>query len=227
MRLPVLLALAALLAHPSALAAQDGDGDTPENPDLAAACAAIEDSPVGAWTRHIVDAGNGDLEVTFSLVSRAGDTWYEVLSTTPQGPSVLQLKVPHYPFTPSEVEEAVVKSGSTPAVRLPDSMIDEYRASAAAGPLGDLRAECRKARVVGREEIDVEAGTFEAIRLGFPSTGGEIWVSDAVPFGIVRGSMPGQGSMELAAHGTGAESSITETPVSLGGSGGARSGPGQ
>lgn len=195
--------------------------------DLDAACEAIAGSSIGAWTEHRLASPNGELAVRFALVSGRGATWYEVQSQTHAGTSILQLRVPGFPFTPAEIEEVVMKTGATPAMRVPDAMVDEYRASAQAQPLTDIRAECRKAEVVGREQVTVTAGTFQTTHLRFPASGGEAWVSEQVPFGIVRGDIPGQGTTELTAHGTGAVSAITETPLSFGETGGARSDSGQ
>jgi len=216
-RYPVILAGFALLVAAVPLSGQD----------LETACEAIAGSSVGAWTEHRLASPNGELSVRFALVSHRGATWYEVQSQTYAGVSILQLRVPGFPFTPAEIEEVVMKTGATPAMRVPEAMVDEYRASAQAQPLADIRAECRKAEVVGREEVSVAAGTFQTTHLRFPSSGGEAWVSEQVPFGIVRGDIPGQGTTELTAHGTGAVSAITETPIPLGTAGGARSDSGQ
>lgn len=204
--LPLLLGAAPLLAQ-----------------DLDAACEAIAGSSIGAWTEHEITSANGELDVRFALVTDRGATWYEIQSQTPAGRSILQLRVPGFPFRPAEIEEVISKTGTTPAIRLPQNFVEQYRASAQHEPLSDLRAQCRKAEILGHEEISVAAGTFETTHLRFPASGGEVWVSDAVPFGIVRGNIPGQGTTELKAHGTGAVSSITETPISLDGAGGASS----
>lgn len=191
--------------------------------DLEAACDAIAGSSVGAWTEHTISSPNGPLDMRFALVRSRGATWYEVRSQTPAGASILQLRVPGFPFTPSEIQEAVTKTGTAAAIRVPDSVVKQFVSSAQSGPLSDLRKQCRTAEVVGREEVSVPAGTFQTTHLRFPDTGGEVWVSAAVPFGIVRGDVPGQGTTELKAHGIDATSSITETPLSLSGAGGASS----
>lgn len=195
--------------------------------DLDAACAAIAGSSVGAWTEHAIDSPNGAFDVTFALVESRGATWYEIRSQTSMGRSILQLKVPGFPFKPGEIEEVVTKTGASPAVRLPDTMVRQYASAEQSGPLGDIRAHCRTARVVGMEEISVPAGTFVTTHLRFPTTGGDVWVSNAVPFGIVRGRLPNQGTLELRAHGTDATASITEAPISIGGTGGASTDSGQ
>ncbi|MFW6089959.1 MAG: hypothetical protein ACODAB_09410 [Gemmatimonadota bacterium] len=194
--------------------------------DLDAACEAIAGSSIGAWTEHAIESPNGAFDVTFALVESRGATWYEVRSQTSAGRSILQLRVPGFPFTPDEIEEVVTKTGASPAVRLPDSMVRQYASAEQGGPLGDIRAHCREAQVVGMEEVTVPAGTFVATHLRFPASGGDVWVSDAVPFGIVKGRLPGQGDVELRAHGTDATASITETPISMG-EGGASTDAGQ
>lgn len=214
--IPVLFA-AALLSF-----APDAGGQ-----DLETACEAIAGSSVGAWTEHAIDSPNGVFDVTFALVESRGATWYEIRSQTSMGRSILQLRVPGFPFRPDEIEEVVTKTGASPAMRLPDSMVRQYASAEQGGPLGDIRAHCRTAQVVGMEEITVPAGTFVTTHLRFPSTGGDVWVSNAVPFGIVRGQLPNQGTVELRAHGTDATAAITETPISMGGTGGASTGSGQ
>jgi len=215
-RLSPIAGLAALLAAAAPGVAQDLD----------AACEAVASSSVGAWSEHSVQSPNGRFDVRFALVRDRGATWYEINSQTAVGPSILQLRVPGFPFTPAEIEEVVLKSGDTPAIRLPDSMVRQYASAEQAGPLADIRSACRGAEVVGRETVSVAAGTFETTHLRFPATGGEVWISGDVPFGIVRGDVPGQGTTELSAHGGGAVSSITETPMTLPGAGGASPGSG-
>lgn len=187
------------------------------------ACSAIAGSSPGAWTEHVVDSPNGTFDIRFALVENRGSTWYELRSRTAAGTSILQLRVPGFPFRPGEIEEAVTKTGASPAIRLPDALVEQYKTTANTGPMADIEAQCRTAEVVGREDVTVPAGTFTTTHLRFPASGGDVWVSDAVPFGIVRGDVPGQGTTELAAHGRDAVSSITETPMSFDG-GGAGSG---
>lgn len=190
--------------------------------DLATACRAIGGSSPGAWTRFMIRSPNGDIDMRFALVNGRGATWYEITAGTAQGKSIIQLQVPGFPFTPDQIEQVVMKTGAAPALRLPDAMVDQYKATAKAGPLTDIEAQCRTAQVVGEEQIDVGAGSFKTTHLKFPASGGEVWVSDQVPFGIVRGVAQGQGTMELTEHGTGATSSITESPMALPTSGGAK-----
>lgn len=212
---------AALLAAALVLLPRTGSAQ-----DLESACAAIAGSTTGAWTEHVVDSPNGTFDVRFALVSSRGGTWYELRSQTAVGVSILQLRVPGFPFTPAEIEQVVTKTGTGPALVVPDGLVAQYKANASTGPMADIEAQCRTAEVVGQEEVSVPAGTFTTTHLRFPATGGEVWVSADVPFGVVRGDIPGQGTTELKAHGGDATSSITETPISLqGGGAGAGSSP--
>jgi hypothetical protein len=188
---------------------------------LDVACRAIGGSSPGAWTQHTIKGPSGDIDMRFALVTDRGATWYEIKAGTPQGESIIQMEVPGFPFTPDQIQRVVMKNGAGPALRLPDSMVDQYKSMARAGPLTDIEAQCRTAELVGEERIEVGAGSFTTTHLRFPGSGGEVWVSEQVPFGIVRGIAQGQGTMELTAHGTGAISAITETPVALPAAGGA------
>lgn len=203
----------AAVAFPAASTAQDLD----------AACRAIGGSSPGAWTQHTIKGPGGDIDMRFALVTGRGATWYEIKAGTPQGESIIQMEVPGFPFTPDQIRRVVMKNGTGPALRLPDSMVDQYKSMARSGPLTDIEAQCRTADVVGEERIDVAAGSFTTTHLRFPASGGEVWVSAEVPFGIVRGIAQGQGTMELTAHGTGATSAITESPIGLPAAGGADS----
>ena len=186
-RTTALAAIAAAIAAAGPLAAPA------RAQDLEAACKAIEGSSIGDWTEHSVDSPNGPMDMRFSLVQSRGSTWYEVSAQTAAGASILQLRVPGFPFTPSQIEEVVTKTGTSPAWRVPDAVLRQYTQSVGTGPLSDLRKQCRAATVVGSEEVSVPAGTFQTTHLRFPATGSDVWVSDEVPFGVVKGDIPGPG----------------------------------
>jgi len=187
--------------------------------DLEAACVALSSGAVGTWAQQKLVATTGSVDMKFSLVASRGATWYEITAVNPQGTSIIQLEVPGFPFRPDQIESAVMKSGATPAVILPDAILQQYQVTAQASPLADIESQCRTAEVVGTESISVAAGSFETTHLRFPSNGSNVWVSPDVPFGIVRGEMEGQGTMELLSFGVGATGSISETPFALPGGG--------
>lgn len=183
--------------------------------NLEAACVALGTGPVGAWARQQVEATSGSLDMKFSLVASRGSTWYEITAVTPQGTSIIQLEVPGFPFRPDQIESAVMKTGATPAVIIPDAILRQYQTTAQASPMADIESQCRLAEVIGSEIITVAAGSFETTHLRFPGNGSNVWVSADVPFGIVRGEIDGQGTLELVSFGSGATGSIMETPLAL------------
>lgn len=196
---------ATLVLFPSQIAGQD----------LEAACTALGNSPVGAWARQQIEATSGSLDMKFSLVASRGSTWYEIAAVTPQGTSIIQLEVPGFPFRPDQIESAVMKTGATPAVIIPDAILRQYQTTAQASPMADIESQCRLAEVIGSEVITVAAGSFETTHLRFPGNGSNVWVSADVPFGIVRGEIDGQGTLELVSFGSGATGSIMEAPLAL------------
>ena len=75
----------------------------------------------------------------------------------------------------------------------------------------DMCAEMVK---VGTEQVTVPAGSFSATHLHSAKNNVDVWVNADVPFVIkVKGT---DSSMELTGTGTGAKTSITETPQEMG-----------
>lgn len=198
-----------LVLSPTSLAAQE----------LEAACVALGNGSVGAWAEQRMQGSLGTVDMKFALVSSRGTTWYEITAVNAQGASIIQLEVPGFPFRPDEIASAVTKTGATPAMIIPEAVLRQYQATAMSSPLSDLEAQCRTAEVVGAEDVTVTAGSFQTTHLRFPDNGSDVWVSADVPFGIVRGVISGQGTLELLSYGSDATASITETPLALPGGG--------
>jgi len=204
----LILVAAVLAVSPTSAGAQDLD----------AACVALGNGGVGAWAEQRMQGSLGTIDMRFALVSTRGATWYEITAVNEQGSSIIQLEVPGFPFRPDQIESAVTKTGVTPAVIIPDAVLQQYKSTAMSGPLSDIEAQCRTAQVIGAEDVTVTAGSFPTTHLRF-ADGGDVWVSADVPFGIVRGVVARQGTLELLSFGSGATGSITETPLSLSGNG--------
>ncbi len=116
--------------------------------------------------------------------------------------------VPGYPFTVQQIKGYIVKLPGQPTRRMPQDMVEQMNQAATPG-LGWQEA-CQDAEDLGRAEVTVPAGTFEALH--FRTRGesaGEVWVSQNVPFGLVK-MVQGQGTMELIRYGSDAESVIEE-----------------
>ena len=73
---------------------------------------------------------------------------------------------------------------------------------------------CATAQVVGWESVTVPAGTFRALHIR-TEDGGEAWIAHEVPFGMVQVKSRNGFVMVLTGRGTGAKSSITETPQEM------------
>ena len=77
---------------------------------------------------------------------------------------------------------------------------------------------CNESETVGVETITVPAGTFETVRVKTRLGGGEtdIWISAAVPFGVVKFADTNGDGLKLMAYGMDAKSSVTGTPMKFG-----------
>jgi hypothetical protein len=78
--------------------------------------------------------------------------------------------------------------------------------------------------MVGKEDITVPAGRFGTLHFRSAEHGIDTWVSPDLPFSLVK-STGKDHRIELTDHGTGAKSSLTETPSEVGGMGGPTTSP--
>lgn len=215
LRRAFLAALALVVAAVAPLAAQD----------QAAACAAVMDSEVGYWAEFDLSGTSGGevSSLRFAMVERAGEadkTWYEFSANTNQGPVIVQLDVPGWPFETTDVTGVIVKMTGQPAMRLPNEMLSMMQQQMGDNPMADFADKCEASAVLGNEDVEVPAGTFSTIHLQSADDGSEAWISPDVPFGIIKGTVPDGGVLELKGFGTDAESSIPEEPQSMPGMGG-------
>jgi hypothetical protein len=129
---------------------------------------------------------------------------------------IFQVLVPGSLADLSKVQEVVFKPGDRPAMKVSGPMLDMLR--------GQLEKEllfakvCNGVSLVGKEKITVSAGGFESLHYRSADSS-DSWVSPAVSFSVVKSTGKNY-QVELAGQGTGAKSSITETPREMGGMGG-------
>ena len=210
-----LLAVALLLFGVPQLAAQD----------LAEACAAVTSSESGYWAEFSLEGMPSD-EVTslrFAMIERPDEsnpTWYEFTAQTNQGEVTVQLDVPGWPFESDQVSGVIVKMAGQPAMRLPKEMIAMMQQQMGANPMADFAERCSTSKPLGTETIEVPAGLFETVHIRSDDNGSEAWISQDVPFGIVKGLVAEGGTLTLVGYGTDASSSITEEPQAMPGMGG-------
>lgn len=210
MRAPHNLGLALVLAAtPAAVHAQD-------------ACSShMHAPPVGDWAEYqISKEGEPEMGLRFAIVGteeRDGHQmeWFEMAITPDEDdPVIMKLLVPGYPFEADGIEEIIMKAGDNPAMNMGGPMMSTILKSIGDNPGLSVVEECKKMQEVGEESITVAAGTLSTRHYRNTESGAEAWLSGDVPFGMVR-STDGEYTSELVAHGTGAETAITETPQDL------------
>ena len=212
-RTPLALALAAVLAAPAPVRAQEKD----------AICRNIQNRPlhVGQWASYVWTGGRSDgSSMRFAVVGSEayrGTTyyWYEVSLNDPgrgaQGHSIFQVLVPDLGYQAGSVRGLIMKTGDDPAVRMPDAMVRMMGSRIGANVAGEVARACQRMELVGWEQVTVPAGTFRALHLRDAQENTEAWVKLDLDFAMVKVVMK-DGTMALTGHGAGAKSSITETP---------------
>jgi hypothetical protein len=81
-----------------------------------------------------------------------------------------------------------------------------------------LAEVCKDVTLVGSEKVSVPAGQFSAQHYHSAKHASDTWIATSVPFALVK-SVGKNYQMELAVHGKGAKSSITEQPQEMPGMG--------
>ena len=224
----VVLALAlgaAALARPAAAQASDKDK----------VCDQVQNRTftVGTWASYNWTGGQSNGSTMRMAVvgkeSHEGTTyfWYEVTIADPQRPRgsmIMQMLVPGLGPKAGGVRSIVMKSGDQPAMRMPPQMIQMINSAPGMNMAAELAHECHEMEVVGWEQVTVPGGQFRALHLRHPRTAmvSEAWVQPDLQFAMVKATLKDGGVMELTAQGTGAKSSISETPQDMPGLPGVR-----
>jgi hypothetical protein len=130
---------------------------------------------------------------------------------------VYQMLVPGSLMQMGEVQEIVFKAGDKPAMKMNGMMMTMIRGQMEKQNLySDV---CKDVTLVGKEQVAVPAGRFQAQHYHSAKYGADSWISPAVPFSLVK-SVGENHQMELTSQGRGAKSSITEKPQEMSGMGG-------
>lgn len=209
----VRLAVAAFLLLAAPLAAQDKEK----------ICRDVENSPmtVGTWASYNWTGGQTDgSTMRVAVVGKEphqGTTyyWYEVIIDNPKRPQskmIMQMLVPGLGVQAGNVRAIVTKSGDQPAMRLPEQMVRMMAGNMGTNVAAEIARSCLEMDVVGWEQLTVPAGSFRALHLRHARNGTDVWIKPDLNFAMVKAVMKDGGTMLLAGQGTGAKSSITETP---------------
>lgn len=204
---PSLLALGMLILAPPVLAAQ-------------AICGGRITAPAeGGYAEYRMRLPDGSAQaVRFAVVggeTREGtrNIWFETRIQSPGKPPVVsQVLVPGFPYDASALVDAVLQLSSGVPVHLTPSQVARGRQHLP-GLLQAIEDACKSGSLVGRETVKVAGGAFEAQHYRNALRGSDIWVSSAVPFGIVKlTDGTDKSGMELSAAGEGAKSSMSPQP---------------
>jgi hypothetical protein len=199
--------LAAML--PGGLAAQTA----------AEACAAVRQVKVGQWSSYRMsghDQGPSEMRLAIVGTEQAegkAHYWFELKMTTSEGPMIMQVLTPEFPYEQGTIRAMVMKAGDQPAMKMPAQMMGMMNQQAA-GASADAWRKCGEASVVGWETVTVPAGSMRALHLKIKD-GGDAWVSPDVPFGMVKYAGAEHEEIVLVGHGADAKSSITEKPMDM------------
>jgi hypothetical protein len=172
---------------------------------------------VGGWAEWKAVRGSA----RFALVDserKGTETLYRLeLSGGGENGGVMQVVVPEFPFQMDAAQELVMMRPGSPPVKMSGQMLEMMKANIRQHPnlTMDLMSRCASLVVVGAESVTVPAGTFKTRHLKDATTGDEVWVSERVPFGVVKHVGKGTGETVLVATGTGAKTAITETPIEM------------
>lgn len=184
--------------------------------DLARICRAASQVTVGQWASYDVSGELESARMRIAIIAseRRGDTtlyWFETnhSSPDPSRNAILQVLLADFGTAKPTVRGIVLKYGSGPAQHISDQMVQSLGAGMVQEPAIDVVARCATAPVVGWETITVPAGAMHVLHAK-DRDGGDLWLSEDVPFGLVRLQEKGQGGLTLSGFGHDARSSIVE-----------------
>lgn len=175
-------------------------------------CEDLKAPPPGSWVEWQTSAGG---PVTLALVDGTAGTYrYEVVSTASSpGPAVFQAPLPGYPPDPKAATEVVFQLGANPPMRLTGPMLQTMQARIGAFDLTSM-TQCQTFEDLGAETVPVGKTTIQTRHFRDPANRQELWLSGAVPFGLVKRTGP-DGTVVLVQFGTGYSSKLTGTPIDM------------
>ncbi len=175
---------------------------------------------VGAWAQYTGTYDGKPTTMRYAVIgseSRDGKDlkWLEMRAEGGKT-MVYQMLTPGTPAEMGQVEDMVFKEGDKPAMRMNSMMVGMVRGQMKKSSV--LSNLCEGVTVAGEETVVVPAGSFKATKLQNAEDKTDTWVSDKVPFYMVK-SVGKDYDLSLAKVGDGAKSSITETPQEMPGMG--------
>ena len=198
--------IGALMAAPIALGAQEACGG------------AVTAPAAGGWGEFVVQAPGSAAPTTvrYAIVGaeEVGGRPLVRFETRVRGAGegegiVTQVLVPGYPYEQRALQEVVVQRGTGVPARWSPALLNRARRSPRSALARLIMDGCAGAMLVGEEQVTVPAGAFRTRHYRNAEVGSDIWVSDEVPFGLVKVTGRDGATLELLARGTDARSSVT------------------
>ncbi len=164
---------------------------------------------VGGWAEYQFTGKDLPSKMKIAIVDKEGDAfWYESqMESEKHGKTTSKMLVSGDPTDMKNVKRMIIKEGEKPATEMPVEMLSMG---------GGRKGQAPKGKFVemGTETVAVPAGSFKTQHMQYQD--GKIvmdmWVNkDIPPYGLVKTTMK-EGDMVLTAYGTGAKTTITETP---------------
>jgi hypothetical protein len=187
---------------------------------------AVRAPATGGWAEYVVLAPRGQAPSTvrYAIIggeSRAGRSLVRFETRVRRAGKgrgmVTQVLVPGYPYEQSALQEVIVQRDRERSVRWGPALLARARASSRSALSSLIVAGCTGATVIGKEQVTVPAGSFEADHYRNAEAGSDIWVSAEVPFGLVKVTGPEGAGLELLDHGRDARSSVAGEPRPING----------
>ena len=177
---------------------------------------------VGEWADYRWKGGRSDGStmrmalVGTEAVAGKPNYWYElVFNDATRGKTILQLLVPSLDVQSSSIHALILKSGTEPAMRMPQQMVQMMAGQMDKNFGANFTRKCQQMTAVGWEQITLPAGAFRALHVQDTGEQTDAWIVPDLYFGIARAQLKDGSAMELTGKGAGAKSSITETPQTM------------
>lgn len=192
--------------------------------DMSDLCRHLRNLSVGQWSQYRFTGGgrlDGDVMRMAVVGTESHDSktyyWLELMTNKGGGSdstrTVMQMLVPGFLDQMHDIRGVVMKHGTDHAIRFPDQFVQMMGANVTKATTSEIEKRCHQAHSTGYESVTVPAGSFRALHVVDDSTGGQAWISASVPFGLVKTLQKDGTTQVLIAKGSGAKSSITETPT--------------
>lgn len=192
--------------------------------DMADLCRQLRNLSVGQWAQWRFTGGGraGGSVMRMAVVGTESHDnktyyWLEMVSNKGGGSdstrTIMQMLVPGFLDQMHDIRGVIMKHGTDHAMRFPDQFVQMMGASVTKATGSEIEKRCHQAHSTGYESVTVPAGSFRALHVVDDSSGAQAWISGSVPFGLVKTQQKDGTTQVLIAKGSGAKSSITETPT--------------